>query len=807
MQLSSIHLKNYRRYRDQFIELPTGIIGIVGRNGSGKTTILEAVEWCLYGSNAARTDKMEIRTTGASGADCSVTLEIVLGADTVKVVRELRGDGASARASVFLNGNDRAHVSGANEVSDYIARRTGMNRVAFSASVFARQKELSAFSDLQPSKRKETITRLLRIDTIDKVLVTIREDVRNGEKRIQILQEGQGDVDDLKARRQAAAKEAGRINANLKKYAQKISEAEAAAGRAETDFAAHKNRYERYNAINTKLAGLTAEIRGKKAEKNSNERDQKEARDAVKKLQEMQPQLARYGAAEQEKSALDAAKARFAEKCELEKQLGEMAADIKEIAGSNEDNRKAISRMNTLKTELQNQKAILAEKKERVRKIGEQIGAVSAENKEAERQKKEYEEKLTAIKERGEDGSCPTCERPLQGYYFKVYAQFTEDIAKLKERERISRDDKRGHEADLREAEKKANETEEEIRQTEASITEMESLQKTLKRDEGKEESLRKKEEDLARRLDGLSDLVYSADLHQAAKTEYDRLQQIKEESLTLAPIAERLPGLEESYEKFTNDAAALKERLEAENENLRQTGYDPLEYKRAERAEKKTVEKLAKAREARTKMKGDANLKNAELERIDNDIGEEMKKQKEMDDEREDLEARSKLDQVMSSFRQDLMSRIRPMLSQRTSEMLGEITHGRYSRVELDEDYNMRVEDEGESFNTKRFSGGEEDLANLCLRIAISMELTERSGGMQASFIALDEIFGSQDEERKRSILEALQILSGRFRQIMVITHIEDVKETLPYVLSVRGESGSASTITVEGDTAAGAA
>ena len=84
------------------------------------------------------------------------------------------------------------------------------------------------------------------------------------------------------------------------------------------------------------------------------------------------------------------------------------------------------------------------------------------------------------------------------------------------------------------------------------------------------------------------------------------------------------------------------------------------------------------------------------------------------------------------------------------------------------------------------RFSGGEQDLANLCLRIAISQVVAERSGGTQVNFIVLDEIFGSQDEERKELIMNTLQHLSSQFRQIFVITHVEEIKDVLPVVVSV---------------------
>jgi exonuclease SbcC len=66
-----------------------------------------------------------------------------------------------------------------------------------------------------------------------------------------------------------------------------------------------------------------------------------------------------------------------------------------------------------------------------------------------------------------------------------------------------------------------------------------------------------------------------------------------------------------------------------------------------------------------------------------------------------------------------------------------------------------------------------------------------ERSGH-HVNFLVLDEIFGSQDQNRKRNVLEMLSSLQRQFGQIMVITHIEDIKDSLGNSVTVReGEDG----------------
>ena len=92
MILKTLELHNYRCYKDSIIEFPTGIVGIVGKNGAGKSTLIESIGWCLYGNSASRTDKKEIRRSNSRPEEsCKVILELILGDDSIRIERELKG--------------------------------------------------------------------------------------------------------------------------------------------------------------------------------------------------------------------------------------------------------------------------------------------------------------------------------------------------------------------------------------------------------------------------------------------------------------------------------------------------------------------------------------------------------------------------------------------------------------------------------------------------------------------------------------------------------------------------------------------
>jgi exonuclease SbcC len=96
---------------------------------------------------------------------------------------------------------------------------------------------------------------------------------------------------------------------------------------------------------------------------------------------------------------------------------------------------------------------------------------------------------------------------------------------------------------------------------------------------------------------------------------------------------------------------------------------------------------------------------------------------------------------------------------------------------VKLSSDYRLMIVDRGEDHELARFSGGEQDLANLCLRLAIA-DWVSKERSVDLGFVVLDEVFGSQDDERRQRLLSELRALSGRFRQMLVITHLSDIAD-----------------------------
>nr|MBA3659143.1 AAA family ATPase [Gemmatimonadales bacterium] len=90
MQINRLRLVNFRQHECTELELGPGLTGIVGPNGVGKTTLLEAIAWVMYGMPAARGGRDSIRRRGAPPRSrVEVEMDFSLGRHHYRVVRGL----------------------------------------------------------------------------------------------------------------------------------------------------------------------------------------------------------------------------------------------------------------------------------------------------------------------------------------------------------------------------------------------------------------------------------------------------------------------------------------------------------------------------------------------------------------------------------------------------------------------------------------------------------------------------------------------------------------------------------------------
>ncbi len=133
------------------------------------------------------------------------------------------------------------------------------------------------------------------------------------------------------------------------------------------------------------------------------------------------------------------------------------------------------------------------------------------------------------------------------------------------------------------------------------------------------------------------------------------------------------------------------------------------------------------------------------------------------------------------------LRNRVKPGVESFMGQILPSITSSRYKAVILDEAFGVQVWDpEAGEFRPKEvFSGGTEDQFLLAMRLAFALALMPEIKGTKPDFLFLDEPLGSSDEVRRAGIIEYLNVrLSKLFSQIFIISHVGGLEELVPNVI-----------------------
>lgn len=525
---------------------------------------------------------------------------------------------------------------------------------------------------------------------------------------------------------------------------------------------------------------------------------------AQQKLNELARQLRDAGAARQQ--AEEGARL-VLERMELARRAAELERELAELAGAED--------------RLEESRRSLRELRDRRAEAKAEIGHLERHREAA-----------------GESGVCPTCHRDLEGTGKDLIAGFDAAIAD-------ARRHRKALDREVGQLEKAAAKLEREAQREVQMQAELESLaepgteaaiaaeaaraKKLLEKTTGAEREIETAHGALEKEIPKLR-----ASAEEAARTEAARRtaqeQKVKAEQ-QVAFVAEQLTEISaDGYDPEAHAAvkAAVEKREEARRRLavVRDQAASAALLEKQVKAQRKEVEqasrKAEKLRQSADKVApepGAQETMSAERDRLEEKLVEarealeeashkasaeseavaaariRLKDAKELvtkiDEERRELELRAAVAAALEAYREEASRRARPMLETEASKLLRQITEATYPQIRLTEDYFLEIAEGRDFYLSKRFSGGEQDLAALCLRLALARTLAHQRG-TEHSFVILDEVFGSQDVGRRKMLMEQLIELSrGEFEQIFVISHTEDIIEQCSLHIGVSRENG----------------
>jgi len=785
VRLTSLRLTNFRQHARTDISFKTGLTGIIGPNGAGKTTILEAIAWALYGNQAVRGNRESIRFIGAPPrASVEVELDFVLGAHSYRVVRGLNS------AEVYLDGADAPIADSISSATDLLQRRLGMSLTEFYHTYFTGQKELAVMASMTPTKRGQFLSRVLGYEKLRVAQELAKETRLRVKASMEGMQRGMPDPDAVS---RALADAAG-----------KKEEAEArsqqAAHRAavqQREMLAVGPRWDMVQRQREQSAQLLTQITV------AEEKEAALARDAARVAKDLEGIKTAHSLLEEVRISIEPL---FALNVELQvlntlykedgrrRTLVEGENALREEIGRLEERHAKIERAPALEEE-----ATLELEKKRA-ELEDAQGLLEARRTEWVRDRQEAQTKREALRQQytdlkqqrdrvvslGEDGECPTCSRALGGSLHTVVEHLDELIETVNVdgsyyKNRVEQLEQMPE--DVRALDEKRRSLMQEVGTLERRLAKVQlavqELASTVREIAVKQQRQLQMKHDISRIPPGFDPARFAE-----VKAEVDRLAPIEADANKLQAMLEREPELRLEQQQNAQETMRVQSTLGTLRTRRAQIAFSEDDFEALKATHEKLRTELQESKVGAARAQEQLSGATEALSVAEETARDLKRKQEELDVLQSGRRLHEELDRAFSDLRTDLNFQLRPELSELSSAFLSELTDARYTELELDDQYNIVILEDG--IPKPVLSGGEEDLANLVLRLAISQMIAERAG-QAFSLLILDEVFGSLDEARRFNVVELLRGLQDRFEQVILITHVEPVREGLDRVLSVR--------------------
>ena len=166
MIFTKLKLENFKSHENTVIKFDKGISVIVGENGAGKSTILEAISFALFKQHTAKKIDDLVRN---NAQHMSVSLEFISNGREYRIVRSKKSNiKSSLYKRTSVEGDYVLMCSGDREVADEIRQVVDIDSDLFLNAIYIRQGEIADLVDKTPAEKKLLIGKLLGIDSLEK---------------------------------------------------------------------------------------------------------------------------------------------------------------------------------------------------------------------------------------------------------------------------------------------------------------------------------------------------------------------------------------------------------------------------------------------------------------------------------------------------------------------------------------------------------------------------------------------------------------------------------------------------------------
>jgi len=704
-----------------------GRIGIFGGNETGKTTLLQSIEYALYGLKrgaVAEEARENIISWGKQSAD--LLIEFTCGDTKYRLTRSISAEGRHKAKLVQLRDGDedpRTEVTSLTEIDKLVEQITGMDRDSFTKLVFIKQKDLDALRDLVKAKREELLNKVMGIDIFDIASERMRQDIsllqsELKEKRaeLEVVTRNKDAYDEKTTQRKELEERNSKLRGELDLMAPRLAEAK------ET-----LDAYEwlaGYEATTKLLEAKAGEL--KRIETELGSRQQREA-----ELKLYEDFIAKHG------------------------------RGIEELSAINDE-------FSRLEQELTRALGVLEDTSRRRDAALSQIGLppeMTRENLAAKRNRSLLLLFLSALATAALFAGAflwnlmlliPACVAALSaGLLFRTYVRDDRTLTRMASASAL--------EGEVEAARRSANKL----------------------RDELDDLTHRSGFTDGAKAKAAMDEMIQLL----SRETGYNTLQELRGAHAGLKAQLEKTTreGLERSQHALFDEIRTLEEKGRSLLTS-KPPAAEELRFSETAHAEAKTrhEELRGGVDSANSELKANDRL----VEQVDTDLLKlkaDFERYPTLEAEVNRLESKAN---VLSTARQEiwetgkgLREKVIPQARLAINQVLPTLTDGRYSDFDVTEDLKFKVFsiEAGEYKEREVFSGGTQDQFLIALRLAFTQTILDSRVGSDRYSLFMDECISSSDYGRRQGIFEVLDVLRGTFTQIFVVAH-EDISDLVDH-------------------------